>query len=44
MGTGGIIVLRHKRLLFHFWRYYDSYLDGLGADLVSDIRRSQLDL
>jgi serine/threonine protein kinase len=40
MGTGGIIVLRHKRLLFHFWRKYDAYFDGLGDWLVSDIRRS----
>jgi Protein kinase domain len=40
MGTGGIVVLRHKRLLFNFWVYYDAYFDGVGANLVSDIRRS----
>jgi hypothetical protein len=44
MGTGGIIVLRHKGLLFHFWRYYDAYFDGLGDCLVSDIRRSPKNL
>jgi Protein kinase domain len=40
MGTGGIIVLRHKGLLFHFWRYYDAYFEGLGTWLVTDIQRS----
>jgi Protein kinase domain len=38
MGTGGIIVLRRKGLLFHFWRYSAAYFDGLGECLVSDIR------
>jgi Protein kinase domain len=40
MGTGGIIVFRHKRLLFHFWRYNDVCYYGVGEWLVSDIQRS----
>jgi Protein kinase domain len=44
MGTGGIIVMKHKGLLFHFWRYYDACYLGIGTWLVSDIQRSPQNL
>ena len=38
MGTRGYYVIKWKRLYYIFYNHWDSYLEGLGADIVKELR------
>jgi len=38
MGTRGNYIFRYKGKYYIFYNHYDSYMTGLGADIVKDLR------
>ena len=41
MGTRGLKIVRHRGRYYVYWNQFDSYPEGLGKDLVSEIPKSR---
>ena len=37
MGTGGLKIVRYVGKYYVYWNRYDSYLDGVGSEIVEMI-------